>query len=66
MVAKGERVVRDKLGIWDEQIHTTVCKIDNHQGPAAPGPLSLYIHRGPSIVCVCVCVCVYVLTCALN
>ena len=29
MVAKGERGRgRDKLGIWDEQIHTTINKID--------------------------------------
>ena len=24
---------RDKLGVWDQQIHTTVYKIDNQQGP---------------------------------
>ena len=24
---------RDQLGIWDEQIHTTVYKIDKQQGP---------------------------------
>ena len=24
---------RDKLGVWDEQIHTTAYKIDNQQGP---------------------------------
>ena len=23
----------DKLGVWDEQIHTTIYKIDNQQGP---------------------------------
>ena len=23
----------DKLGVWDEQIHTTVYKIDKPQGP---------------------------------
>ena len=27
---KGER---DKLGVWDENIHTTVYKIDRQQGP---------------------------------
>ena len=24
----------DKLGVWDERIHTTICKIDTEQGPA--------------------------------
>ena len=24
---------RDKLGVWDEQKHTTVYKIDKQQGP---------------------------------
>ena len=23
---------RDKLGGWDQQIHTTMCKIDSQQG----------------------------------
>ena len=47
-----ERVGRDKIGIWDQQIHTTVYKIDNHQGPTVQAPLSFYIYRGPSRVCV--------------
>ena len=33
MVTKGESSGRDKLGVWDEQIHTTVYKIDEQQGP---------------------------------
>ena len=41
MVTKGERRGdRDKLGVWDEHIHTviykihiTIYKIDNQQGP---------------------------------
>ena len=24
---------RDKLGVWDYHIHTTIYKIDNQQGP---------------------------------
>jgi len=24
---------RNKLGVWDEHIHTTIYKIDNQQGP---------------------------------
>ena len=33
MVTKGERWgERDKLGIWDGHIHTTIFKIDNQQG----------------------------------
>ena len=32
MVTRGERG-RDKLEIWDWQIHNTVYKIDNQQGP---------------------------------
>ena len=35
MVTKGERVTggRDKLGVWNEHKHTTICKTDNQQGP---------------------------------
>ena len=33
MVTKGERVGRDKLGIQDEQIKTTIFKIHKQQGP---------------------------------
>ena len=28
-----EKRGRDKLGIWDSQIHTTIYKIDKQQGP---------------------------------
>ena len=32
MVTKGERGEgRDKFGVWDSQIQTTVCKIDTKQ-----------------------------------
>ena len=24
---------RDKLGVWDEQIHSTIYRIDKQQGP---------------------------------
>ena len=31
---QGERVQgRDRLGIWDWHVHTTIYKIDNQQGP---------------------------------
>ena len=35
MVTKGEKGVggRDKLGGWDQHMHTTMYKIDNQQGP---------------------------------
>ena len=34
MVTKGERGWRrDKLGVWDQQIHPTIYKIDKQQGP---------------------------------
>ena len=33
MVTKGEKRGRDKLGVWDQQIHTTMYKIDKQQGP---------------------------------
>ena len=33
MITKGGRGRRDKLGVWDEQIHTTIYKIDKQQGP---------------------------------
>ena len=29
MVTKGERWGEDKLGIWEEHIHTTIHKINN-------------------------------------
>ena len=35
MVTKGERVGRDKLGVWDEQIQATIYKINKQQGPTA-------------------------------
>ena len=30
---RGKGVGRDKLGVWDKNIHTTIYKIDNQQGP---------------------------------
>ena len=30
-VTKGERGRRDKLGVWDEQIHTTIYTLDKQQ-----------------------------------
>ena len=35
MVTKGERWGREKLGVWDQHIYTTIYKIDNQQGPTA-------------------------------
>ena len=32
---RGKAGGKDKLGIWDEHIHTTIYKIDNQQGPIA-------------------------------
>ena len=32
MVTKGERE-RDKLGIWDQQIYSTIYKVDKQPGP---------------------------------
>ena len=34
MVTKREKWGRNKLGLWDEQSHTTTYKIDKQQGPA--------------------------------
>lgn len=31
MVTKGEREDGDKLGVWDEQVHTIMPKIGNQQ-----------------------------------
>ena len=31
---KGKGGGGDTLGVWDEYIHTTICRIDNQQGPA--------------------------------
>ena len=33
MFTKGERGKKDKLGVWNEQIYTTIYKIDKQQGP---------------------------------
>ena len=33
MVTQGERGVRDKLGVWDQQIQTTIYKTGKQQGP---------------------------------
>ena len=33
MVTQGESWGRDKLGVWDLHIQTTIYKIDNQQGP---------------------------------
>ena len=33
MVTKGISGEGDKLGVWDEQIHTTIYEIDKQQGP---------------------------------
>ena len=33
MVTKGESQERDKLGVWDSYIYTTMYKTDNQQGP---------------------------------
>ena len=32
MATKGKRWGRDKLGAWDENIHTAIFKTDNQQG----------------------------------
>ena len=33
MVIKGESGVKDKLGVWDKDIHITIYKRDKQQGP---------------------------------
>ena len=33
MVTKGEKWGGNTLGVWDEQIHITMYKIDKQQGP---------------------------------
>ena len=35
MVTKGEMGGKDKLGVWDQHIYTTIYKTDTQQGPAA-------------------------------
>ena len=38
MVTKGEKAwERDKLGVWDQQIQTTIYKIDKQQGTTITG-----------------------------
>ena len=32
MVMKGVKWGRDKLGVWDSHLHTSIYKIDNQQG----------------------------------
>ena len=33
MTTKGKREGRDKLGVWDLHVHTTIYKTDSQQGP---------------------------------
>ena len=33
MVIKGESGGRDKLGVWVQQIHTTIYKVGKQEGP---------------------------------
>ena len=33
MVTTGERREREKLGLWDRQIHSSVHTVDKQQGP---------------------------------
>ena len=34
MVTEGRVGGRDKLGVWDSQVHTAIFKTDNQQGPS--------------------------------
>ena len=48
MGTKGERSWgRDKLGVWDQQIQSTICKIDKKQGPSVQHrePYSILINH---------------------
>ena len=35
MVMKGVKWGRDKLGVWDSHLHTSIYKTDKQQGPTA-------------------------------
>ena len=56
---KGIVAGEDKLGIWDQQIHTTIYEIDKQQGPTvSPGNyiqhfVTTYNRKEAKNVCVC-------------
>lgn len=47
MVTKGEKQGEDKLGIWDQQIHTTIYKI--HEQPDLLYSTGTYILKSSII-----------------
>ena len=47
-IRRETRLGRGKLGAWDEQAHTAVCKIDNEQEPTVwHGELYLNVLQQP-------------------
>ena len=55
---------RDKLGVWDSRIHTTIYKIENQllysTGNCIQYSVITYNGKETEKMCVCVCVCVCV------
>ena len=68
MVTKGERRGRDKLGVWEQQIHTTIYKINNKDLLYSTGNYTQYFVitcMGKNLkkkiyIYVCVYVCIYI------
>ena len=52
---------RDKLGVWDSRIHTTIYKIENQllysTGNCIQYSVITYNGKETEKMCVCVCVC---------
>ena len=46
MATKEKRQGRDKLGAWDENIHTAIFKTDNQQGPTVQHREHCSVLRG--------------------
>ena len=67
-LSKGIGDGRDKIGAWNQHIHTSICKIDNQQGPTvSTGKYTQYLmitynekdtEKQYIYIYVCVCVCV--------
>ena len=59
---RGREWGKDKLGVWDQQIHTTIHKIDKQQGPAIQHRelISISSNLIEKNLKKNVCVCVYI------
>ena len=64
VVNKGQRGERDKLAVWDQQIQTTIYKMDKQQGPTLQlggySQHSVINHGGKNMKRICIYIYIYV------